>query len=498
MNRIIYLFCLIIVWNTQLQAQTFEVHESESYRVPGSFKSLGMHDGQEWSFEPKGRIGGDLIASDFKGKELKRIALETTMPGESFGCEGAWLFENQVKIFGFVSDDSEHKYEYYYASFSLDGKQSKDWEHIVTLDVPKNDWVETSLKLADDKSGVVVAALRPIRKQGKMVYQMMSFSFKSNKIFTAEVELSIKDKDLIAFHFNAMSTTKVVITEHGDSHPDKSEKIAQKQDPEWHQMMVVNMESQAIEKYGFSVPDKLILDAVGIEVPGGFAVAGLYAKELKRKKADSDGSFFMLLKDGKWNEAKTYDWNTDFRIQALGEKKAGKGKAIEGHFRVRDVKNIPGNKVALFGEGYNEISSTGPTTYYTDGILCAAFDYSGNQSWTRFIQNKREWEGERKYLSFNVVVTNKYVHVLFLDQTENWGKSGRSDEAYSSNHIWKSILTAASFNESGECTFIIANDTRANNLLLDPAQLLAGPDGSIVLYGRRKNKNAFGRVYFKD
>ncbi|MBI1221300.1 MAG: hypothetical protein GC180_01745 [Bacteroidetes bacterium] len=499
MNRIKFLLVILHVTSMLAQAQTFEVHESPSTKIEKEYLSLGKSGSNEWSIHNQGINGWELVSSDFKGKEIGNIVMDRNLPSESLSLDNAWLVGKEITLVGYYWNEENKSETFYVGNYDMNGKQIGDWIPLATIAVTRNEIAEAKYLLSEDKRGFVISALSPDIKGGIMTYQLMSYSFADKKNHAYEFNLKTKERDLVAYHFTAKRPTKVIVTEHGEDHPDKSEKIANKQDPELHQIMVIDMEKGKQESFEFSIPDKLIIDAIGIETPNGIAVAGFYSDELKRKKADCDGNFSLILSSGEWGTANVEAWDLAFKIEALGKKAAEKGKALNGAHRVRYIKNISGGNFAVFGEQYGDFENDqGNKVHYSSGILCVAYDGLGKTVWSHYIKNIVEKVYDDENIGFNVFVTPKYVHVVFMDDRGNWGKNGREDEVSSRTKFWNSYFTSATFDEQGTLVFHRIYDADDIHLMMDPKNCTESADGSVAFYGKIKMKNGYGRVYFID
>jgi hypothetical protein len=459
---------------------------------------------------------------DLNHRRVYQKVVPLEMDKDEHYLERIQLFGDRILVFTSYFNKKEKTNTLYLRTFNAeDMKPVQKLKRVCSLDVErKRAQGGFDVRVSPDDKFLLVVQHLPVDKSDRERVKLFVYDGEMNMNWEQEVSVPYPDNEFVITSIRLANDGSVVIL--GKKYAEKREAREKRKDQlptyEYH-ILVYHGNGAAPEDHTLRVADKFLQDLtfnVGNE--GDILCGGFFGN----KGTSSIAGVFFLRLDRRTKEIVHSSFNTfdkDFVTSYMTEKEEKKatkqadkkGEEVEMvNFDLSEIIRRDDGGAVMIGEQFQLTVVHSCTTtqgggqtcrtsyhYYYNDIIVVNVDPNGNIEWAAKVPKRQHSVNDGGYYSsYTVAVKEDLIYLMFNDSGKNlFLKDGNKVEPMRLNNK-EAMITLATVDREGRVTREALLSQEKRDAILRPKSCVQIKDDNIFIYATRKKEYRFGTVKF--
>jgi len=257
----------------------------------------------------------------------------------------------------------------------------------------------------------------------------------------------------------------------------------------------------------YSKKGKAVLSSVSDIFKYSLSIESKRAKAAKEKAHNIKGSFLIKINTNtkEITASDSYEFDIKFirkwKNILFEEAKLNKDNTELRQYDLKDIILTDEGNIIIVGEQSYEITTKvqgfSSTTYYYNDIIVTKISPEGAVKWVRRLPKRQATSQDYgKWSSYSLFEANNKLYFIFNDNPKNLQEKYKNN-IKNFNKDTKTITVLIEIDSEGEVSREVLFSSKEIGVLLEPKVCYQISDNEMILFGKRKKKQRFGKLTFK-
>ena len=463
------------------------------------------------SFSPKKQ---KLTLEKYNSKNELVFTKPLPMPGEKntvAKAEGIFIVKDEIILISSYFNKKQGKNYAFASKIDMDGNAKGDFVKIDEIETDsKRHQGSYNISVSNDSTKFLILREDPYENSDNQIFHFKVLDIGFKELWAKDLELPYKYEDYFLDAFKLANNGTVYMLAAfvlKDKESRKEARQDKKEGKPTYKYLVdaYSPESDKLKEFEISLGDLFISDiGFTLDSADNINCAGFYSKKSSSGVA---GCFYVKVdsKDLKVISKSTKEFSTDFLANFMSERKAEKGRELEGFYLRKLVKRNDGG-LAVVAEKYYVTTSqscdnhghcTTNYHYHYDEIFILNINPDGNIGWTSVVPKKQISENDGGvYSSFALMSYGSKLYFIYNDNRKNIDVFDSRKLKYMTN-VKQSQAIIAVVDEKGKVTKNVLINNKDNKTYVVPKKTYQMKKDQMIFYAQKGKKYKFGTIIFK-